>query len=169
MFSLSPRLPLPDTVHRSPTSRRFSSRRNPSSKTSTGYPTPNCCQTRRCSELMQHIVLGILLCTGHWVLAPLAEFTWVRSLCSNLGRFSCRLVRSRHNTRFYAIKVLSKEKIVRTKQVEHTKSERAMLEAVHHPFIVNLWGTFQDPENLYMVMDFVAGGELFSLLRKSKV
>ncbi|WVW84081.1 hypothetical protein I302_106110 [Kwoniella bestiolae CBS 10118] len=43
-----------------------------------------------------------------------------------------------------------------------------MLVRVRHPFLVNLWGTFQDVNNLYMVMDFVAGGELFSLLRKSQ-
>jgi protein kinase A len=55
------------------------------------------------------------------------------------------------------------------KQVEHTNSEREMLVRVRHPFLVNLWGTFADPRNLYMVMDFVAGGELFSLLRKSQV
>ena len=55
------------------------------------------------------------------------------------------------------------------KQVEHTNSEREMLVRVRHPFLVNLWGTFQDVNNLYMVMDFVAGGELFSLLRKSQV
>lgn len=55
------------------------------------------------------------------------------------------------------------------KQVEHTNSEREMLARVRHPFLVNLWGTFQDVNNLYMVMDFVAGGELFSLLRKSQV
>jgi hypothetical protein len=55
------------------------------------------------------------------------------------------------------------------KQVEHTNSEREMLVRVRHPFLVNLWGTFQDVSNLYMVMDFVAGGELFSLLRKSQV
>lgn len=54
------------------------------------------------------------------------------------------------------------------KQVEHTNSEREMLVRVRHPFLVNLWGTFQDVNNLYMVMDFVAGGELFSLLRKSQ-
>jgi serine/threonine protein kinase len=78
-------------------------------------------------------------------------------------------VRSKHNLRFYAIKVLSKEKVVRTKQVQHTNNEREMLEAVQHPFIVNLWGTFQDSSNLYMVMDFVAGGELFTLLRRSNV
>lgn len=54
------------------------------------------------------------------------------------------------------------------KQVEHTNSEREMLVRVRHPFLVNLWGTFGDLHNLYMVMDFVAGGELFSLLRKSQ-
>ncbi|KAI6037759.1 kinase-like protein [Pisolithus marmoratus] len=77
------------------------------------------------------------------------------------------LVRSRYNHRFYAIKVLSKDKIVRTKQVEHTNNEKTLLEAVQHPFIVNLWGAFQDASNLYMVMDFVPGGELFTLLRRS--
>lgn len=55
------------------------------------------------------------------------------------------------------------------KQVEHTNSEKYMLESVEHPFIINLWGTFQDTSNLYMVMDFVPGGELFTLLRRSNV
>lgn len=55
------------------------------------------------------------------------------------------------------------------KQVEHTNNEQHMLEAVQHPFIINLWGTFQDASNLYMVMDFVPGGELFTLLRRSNV
>lgn len=67
------------------------------------------------------------------------------------------------------MKVLNKDKIVRTKQVEHTNNEQQMLEAVQHPFIINLWGTFQDSANLYMVMDFVPGGELFTLLRRSNV
>lgn len=77
-------------------------------------------------------------------------------------------MRSKYNQRFYAIKVLNKAKIVRTKQVEHTNNEKTLLEAVQHPFIVNLWGAFQDASNLYMVMDFVPGGELFSLLRRAK-
>ena len=79
------------------------------------------------------------------------------------------VVRSKHNLRFYAMKVLNKDKIVKTKQVEHTNNEQQMLEAVQHPFIINLWGTFQDSANLYMVMDFVPGGELFTLLRRSNV
>lgn len=55
------------------------------------------------------------------------------------------------------------------KQVEHTNDERKMLGEVKNPFLITLWGTFQDCRNLYMVMDFVEGGELFSLLRKSGV
>ena len=55
------------------------------------------------------------------------------------------------------------------KQVSHTRNEQMMLQAVQHPFIINLWGSFQDATNLYMVMDFVPGGELFTLLRRSNV
>lgn len=75
---------------------------------------------------------------------------------------------SRRNLRFYAIKVLNKEKVVRLKQVDHTNSEQGILLSISHPFIINLWGTFQDPSNLYMIMDFVHGGELFTLLRKAQ-
>ncbi|KAH0829137.1 kinase-like protein [Lanmaoa asiatica] len=85
----------------------------------------------------------------------LADFIIQRTLgTGSFGRV--HLVRSKHNLRFYAIKVLSKDKIVKTKQ-----------EAIQHPFIINLWGAFQDDSNLYMVMDYVPGGELFTLLRRS--
>ncbi|EIM20411.1 kinase-like protein [Wallemia mellicola] len=97
----------------------------------------------------------------------LKDFVLERTLgTGSFGRV--HLVKSNHNSRFYAIKVLAKDQVVKMKQVEHTVSERDMLARVRHPFLVNLWGTFQDPKNLYMVMDFVAGGELFSLLRKSQ-
>ncbi|KAG8883610.1 camp-dependent protein kinase catalytic subunit [Tulasnella sp. 331] len=96
----------------------------------------------------------------------LGDFMFHRTLgTGSFGRV--HLVQSIHNGRHYAVKVLLKEKVVRLKQVEHTNSEREMLHRARHPFLVNLWGTFQDDQNLYMVMDFVAGGELFSLLRKS--
>ncbi|KIL60475.1 hypothetical protein M378DRAFT_83732 [Amanita muscaria Koide BX008] len=97
----------------------------------------------------------------------LADFVVHRTLgTGSFGRV--HLAQSKHNLRFYAIKVLSKERVVKMKQVEHTNNERHMLSAVQHPFIINLWGTFQDTGNLYMVMDFIHGGELFTLLRRSK-
>ncbi|KAI0131712.1 Pkinase-domain-containing protein [Hypoxylon sp. NC0597] len=96
----------------------------------------------------------------------LGDFDLLRTLgTGSFGRV--HLVQSKHNQRFYAIKVLKKAQVVKMKQVEHTNDERRMLGEVKHPFLITLWGTFQDPKNLYMVMDFVEGGELFSLLRKS--
>jgi serine/threonine protein kinase len=97
----------------------------------------------------------------------IVDFSIQRTLgTGSFGRV--HLVQSRHNSRFYAIKVLKKQQVVKMKQVEHTNDERSMLQVVKHPFLVNLWGTFQDSKNLYMVMDFIEGGELFSLLRKSQ-
>ncbi|KAG1356880.1 hypothetical protein G6F62_001970 [Rhizopus arrhizus] len=78
------------------------------------------------------------------------------------------LIQSKINNRYYVLKVLQKAEVVKLKQVEHTNNERATLASIQHPFIVNLWGSFQDDANLYMVMDYVPGGELFSFLRKSK-
>ncbi|KAI1195897.1 Pkinase-domain-containing protein [Nemania serpens] len=96
----------------------------------------------------------------------LGDFDLLRTLgTGSFGRV--HLVQSKHNQRFYAVKVLKKAQVVKMKQVEHTNDERRMLGEVKHPFLITLWGTFQDTRNLYMVMDFVEGGELFSLLRKS--
>lgn len=78
-------------------------------------------------------------------------------------------MQSKHNQRFYAVKVLKKAQVVKMKQIEHTNDERKMLQRCRHPFLITLWGTWQDSKNLYMVMDFIEGGELFSLLRKSQV
>jgi protein kinase A len=98
----------------------------------------------------------------------LGDFDILRTLgTGSFGRV--HLVQSKHNQRFYAVKVLKKAQVVKMKQVEHTNDERRMLADVKHPFLITLWGTFQDTKNLYMVMDFVEGGELFSLLRKSGV
>ena len=98
----------------------------------------------------------------------LSDFELQRTLgTGSFGRV--HLVKSNHNQRFYAVKVLKKAQVVKMKQVEHTNDERRMLQEVKHPFLITLWGTFQDSKNLYMVMDFVEGGELFSLLRKSQV
>ncbi|ODV60668.1 cAMP-dependent protein kinase [Ascoidea rubescens DSM 1968] len=97
----------------------------------------------------------------------LTDFQIMRTLgTGSFGRV--HLVRSIHNGRYYAIKVLKKEKIIKMKQVEHTNDERRMLKLVEHPFLIRMWGTFQDSKNLFMVMDFIEGGELFSLLRRSQ-
>ncbi|KAG0276488.1 camp-dependent protein kinase catalytic subunit [Linnemannia exigua] len=95
----------------------------------------------------------------------LADFTMNRTI----GTGSCgrvHLVQSIYNSRFYALKVLKKKQIVQSNQVEHVNEEKRILEQIRHPFLVKTWGTFQDQANLYIVMDYVVGGELFSVLRR---
>ncbi|KAF9923720.1 camp-dependent protein kinase catalytic subunit [Linnemannia zychae] len=95
----------------------------------------------------------------------LADFTMNRTI----GTGSCgrvHLVQSIYNSRFYALKVLKKKQIVQSNQVEHVNEEKRILEQIRHPFLVKTWGTFQDHTNLYIVMDYVVGGELFSVLRR---
>lgn len=77
-----------------------------------------------------------------------------------------RLVRHKQTQQYFAIKIMKKTDIIRLKQVEHIISEKGVLSVINHPFVVNLYKTFQDEHYLYMVMEYVCGGELFSHLRK---
>mmetsp|Transcript_21357 Transcript_21357/g.47277 ORF Transcript_21357/g.47277 Transcript_21357/m.47277 type:complete len:362 (-) Transcript_21357:268-1353(-) len=66
----------------------------------------------------------------------------------------------------FALKIMKKSEVIRLKQVEHVKAETAILSQIEHPFVVNLLAAFQDSRRLFLVMEFVNGGELFSFLRK---
>jgi serine/threonine protein kinase len=82
------------------------------------------------------------------------------------------LVRHRASTsasqNYFAMKVLKKTEIVRQRQVEHVNAERYILSRVRHPFIVDLYATFQDSINIYMLLSYVPGGELFTHLRRAR-
>jgi serine/threonine protein kinase len=64
-----------------------------------------------------------------------------------------------------ALKIMKKSEVIRLKQVEHIKAETAILKEVEHPFIVNLLAHFQDEKRLFLLLEFINGGELFSHLR----
>ena len=51
-------------------------------------------------------------------------------------------------------------------QVEHIKNEKQILMEIEHPFIVEMITSFQDQKYVYMVLEYISGGELFSRLRK---
>ncbi|TPX34420.1 hypothetical protein SeMB42_g07331 [Synchytrium endobioticum] len=68
---------------------------------------------------------------------------------------------------YFALKVLSKKLIVDTRQVKHVMNEKNLLELTKSPFVVSLIATFTDPRHLFLVMEYVPGGDLFSYLRKS--
>jgi len=64
------------------------------------------------------------------------------------------------------MKELKKEELVKKNQVDHTKTERRILEKIKSPFIVSLKYAFQSRTKLYLVMDYCPGGELFFYLEK---
>jgi len=73
-------------------------------------------------------------------------------------------VKKKDTGRIYAMKILDKSRVMQTKQQKHTNDEKKILQHINHPFIVQLHFAFQTPEKLYMVMDFINGGELFHRL-----
>jgi len=77
------------------------------------------------------------------------------------------LVQHKLSKKYFAMKVLKKSEVVRLKQVEHVNSERNILGQLSHPFIVKLYQSFQNEQSLYMLLEYVIGGELFSHLRKA--
>lgn len=79
--------------------------------------------------------------------------------------FKCK---NTDNGKFYAMKVLKKRLIIDLKQVEHTLNEKTLQMELECPFIVKLFKTFQDTNNLYMIMEYVQAGELRSWLRKNE-
>lgn len=74
------------------------------------------------------------------------------------------LVRHKSTQKLFAMKVLKKQLIREKNQVEHTLTERRVLEKVKHPFIVDLKYAFKDRQKLYLVLDYCHGGELFFYL-----
>ena len=67
-----------------------------------------------------------------------------------------------------SLKVFRKTDAVRLRQVEHVNAERFILARIRHPFIVDLYATFQDHLNIYMLLCYVPGGELFSHIRRAQ-
>ena len=68
----------------------------------------------------------------------------------------------------YALKTLRKAALVKRNQLVHTSTERTILQNIHCPFLVHLVFAFQTQDKLYMVLDYMGGGELFFWLKKDR-
>ena len=79
------------------------------------------------------------------------------------------LVRYNHNNNLYAMKILSKAQIKLKKQEEHSKNERDLMVKLNNPFIVSIKFAFQDESKLYIVSEFLQGGDLFYHLHHSTI
>ncbi|CAN7985342.1 unnamed protein product [Ixodes hexagonus] len=84
--------------------------------------------------------------------------------------FQVRKLTGKDGGRIFAMKVLKKATIVRNqKDTAHTKAERNILEVVKHPFIVDLIYAFQTGGKLYLILEYLSGGELFMHLEREGI
>ncbi|KAI9343284.1 kinase-like domain-containing protein [Zopfochytrium polystomum] len=96
----------------------------------------------------------------------LEDFHLVRRVGKG-GFASVFLVRLKASTgRYFALKAIKKADVLRLRQEKQVMNEKNILKGIRHGFIVELYQTFQDTFYLYMVLEYIDGGDLFSYLRK---
>ena len=80
-----------------------------------------------------------------------------------------RLCKHKKTGDTFVMKILKKNEIIKQKQVDHVYSEFNILVSLKHPFIVQLLGyNFDDPKYVYFILEYIQGGELFTLLRTKR-
>ncbi|KAL3232437.1 Serine/threonine-protein kinase CBK1 [Nakaseomyces bracarensis] len=75
-----------------------------------------------------------------------------------------RLVQKKDTGKIYAMKTLLKSEMYKKDQLAHVKAERDVLAGTDSPWIVSLYYSFQDAQYLYLIMEFLPGGDLMTML-----
>ena len=70
--------------------------------------------------------------------------------------------------KFYAMKTITKQAVIRKGLVDATNAERRIMRSIQHPYIAKLCYAFQTPAKLYLLTEYYAGGNLLDQLRKVK-
>lgn len=78
------------------------------------------------------------------------------------------LCQHKNNQKYYAMKIMEKANIMRTRQLLHTIAEIRCMDSFNFPFLVNLEFFFKNNVYIFIVMPFVNGGEMFYHLRAAK-
>ena len=77
-----------------------------------------------------------------------------------------RLVQAGDTGKIYAMKTLRKSEMLKKDQLAHVKAERDVLAEADSPWVVQLYFSFQDAQYLYLIMEFLPGGDLMTMLIK---
>jgi protein-serine/threonine kinase len=80
-----------------------------------------------------------------------------------------KLVQKKSDGKIYALKSLVKSEMFKKDQLAHVRSERDILAESDSPWVVKLFTTFQDSTFLYMLMEFLPGGDLMTMLIKYEI
>ncbi|EEB06734.1 AGC/PKC protein kinase Pck1 [Schizosaccharomyces japonicus yFS275] len=100
----------------------------------------------------------------------LDDFTFLAVLGKgNFGKVM--LAEYKHNKRLYAIKVLKKDSILKNNELESLKSEKRVFMTANkekHPFLLNLFASFQTGTRVYFVMEYIDGGDLMLHIQREQ-
>uniref|UniRef100_A0A8C8I2L5 non-specific serine/threonine protein kinase n=1 Tax=Oncorhynchus tshawytscha TaxID=74940 RepID=A0A8C8I2L5_ONCTS len=77
-----------------------------------------------------------------------------------------RLVQKKDTGHIYAMKILRKADMLAKEQVGHIRAERDILVQADSLWVVKMFYSFQDKINLYLLMEFLPGGDMMTLLMK---
>lgn len=80
-----------------------------------------------------------------------------------------RLVQKKDTGKIYAMKTLLKSEMFNKDQLAHVKAERDVLAGSDSPWVVALYYSFQDSQYLYLIMEFLPGGDLMTMLIRWQV
>ncbi|RKP39490.1 kinase-like domain-containing protein, partial [Dimargaris cristalligena] len=96
------------------------------------------------------------------------DFTHIKPLAR--GQFgNVTIVQSKINNQIYAMKTLDKQNLLRQRDQSFFMEERDVLvQATGSDWFPSLHAAFQDESNLYLVMEYASGGDLFSVLDRSQ-
>jgi len=99
---------------------------------------------------------------------PVYEFSNLTTLAMlGSGTFGkVTLVQDKTTKSLFALKAMFKSEIVAHKQQTNVMNEKNVMASCNHPFVLRLFQTFKDSKRLYMLLEFVQGGELFSVIHK---
>ncbi|KAL7854206.1 hypothetical protein AOLI_G00210500 [Acnodon oligacanthus] len=70
------------------------------------------------------------------------------------------IVQKKDTKKMYAMKYMNKLKCVERNEVRNVFKELQIMQNLEHPFLVNFWYSFQDEEDMFMVVDLLLGGDL---------
>ena len=84
----------------------------------------------------------------------------------NPGSFGrVRIAKNKKSGVYVALKIMKKMDIIKSKQADHIMNEIKILAMISHPFIITFEGFCQDDKYLYLSLELVNGGEMFTYLR----
>lgn len=70
------------------------------------------------------------------------------------------IVQKKDTKKMYAMKYMNKLKCIERNEVRNVFKELQIMQNLEHPFLVNFWYSFQDEEDMFMVVDLLLGGDL---------